>query len=362
MWRHITEAEHQLLHRWRREGVPILECAARLSVSKSTVLRHLRTSVFRKFVPSGTNTAVRRRIRDRRKLVVKLANQMATRCVRAGKTERSAAVIVRRRCFPSCRSIAREVTIVTGTLVSSSTVRRDLLASGYIARVRPRGPRRRVGDEECRVRFAKTQLDLLRRYPGHINNLLFTDEKICDVNEHGGRYEWNPEGTPASHRQYEKFAPKLHVHGIIGVGIKKLTVLSSGNVDQTVYIRVLTKHKALLQRKVLQQDGARPHVGARTTAWLRRNRIRTMDWPARSPDMNPLETVWSFIQHRVDRCGPASRSELEQFWRQEWNSIPQSVIDQTVRSYERRLREVVKQEGRTIRVPRSQKPPYQGAK
>ena len=34
---------------------------------------------------------------------------------------------------------------------------------------------------------------------------------------------------------------------------------------------------------LFQQDNARPHSALVTTAWLRRHRVRVLDWPACSP-------------------------------------------------------------------------------
>ena len=44
---------------------------------------------------------------------------------------------------------------------------------------------------------------------------------------------------------------------------------------------------------VYQQDNAPIHTAATTMEWLNDNGIRTMPWPALSPDMNPIEQVWS---------------------------------------------------------------------
>ena len=38
-----------------------------------------------------------------------------------------------------------------------------------------------------------------------------------------------------------------------------------------------------------QQGNARPHSAWVTTAWLRRHRVRVLDWPASSPDLSPTE-------------------------------------------------------------------------
>ncbi|VDO97605.1 unnamed protein product [Heligmosomoides polygyrus] len=45
------------------------------------------------------------------------------------------------------------------------------------------------------------------------------------------------------------------------------------------------------QTHVLQQDSTILHVSKSTTDWLKRNRLRVMEWPACSSDRNPMENI-----------------------------------------------------------------------
>ncbi len=49
---------------------------------------------------------------------------------------------------------------------------------------------------------------------------------------------------------------------------------------------------------VFQLDNAKPHTAAITTAWLRRRRVRLLNWPACSPDLSPIENIWHIVKQK----------------------------------------------------------------
>ena len=78
---------------------------------------------------------------------------------------------------------------------------------------------------------------------------------------------------------------------------------------------------------ILQDDNATPHHATVVTAFLQQHQITRMNWPARSPDMAPIEHLWDILGRRVhDNHPPAvNRAQLFQFLQQEWNAIPPMV-------------------------------------
>lgn len=51
-----------------------------------------------------------------------------------------------------------------------------------------------------------------------------------------------------------------------------------------------------------QQDNAPAHASKSTKIWLQDNNIESIRWPARSPDMNPIENLWGILVKKVYGC------------------------------------------------------------
>ncbi|GFS64442.1 transposable element Tc3 transposase [Trichonephila clavipes] len=63
-----------------------------------------------------------------------------------------------------------------------------------------------------------------------------------------------------------------------------------------------------------------------------------MDWPARSPDLNPIEHVWDFLSRCLAACTlpPVTIRELRLALQDEWAAMPQQLIDTLILSMGRR--------------------------
>ncbi len=92
------------------------------------------------------------------------------------------------------------------------------------------------------------------------------------------------------------------------------------------FLKVLEQHMLpsrllLFQGRpcVFQQDNAKPHTAAITTAWLCSRKVRVLNWPACSQDISPIENIWRIIKRQR---WPQTLQQLATYIRQEWDKIP----------------------------------------
>ncbi len=56
---------------------------------------------------------------------------------------------------------------------------------------------------------------------------------------------------------------------------------------------------------ILQQDNARPHVALVVRQTLNENNVELLPWPAKSPDLSPIEHLWDVIGINLRARNPA---------------------------------------------------------
>ena len=47
------------------------------------------------------------------------------------------------------------------------------------------------------------------------------------------------------------------------------------------------------------QDNALCHRAISVTNWLKRRKVKTLQWPPNNPELNPIENLWSWLDGKL---------------------------------------------------------------
>lgn len=147
----------------------------------------------------------------------------------------------------------------------------------------------------------------------------------------------------------------VHVWGCFSSkGVGSLTVLPKDTfMDEEWYQTVLqeqllpTIHEQFDDGKYFfQHDGAPCHKAEVITKWFKDHEVEVLDlWPENSPDLNPMEKLWSFLKKRVDKQKSSNCEQLQTLIRQEWFTLSRNLVQKFISSMPERIAEVVKKQG-----------------
>lgn len=98
---------------------------------------------------------------------------------------------------------------------------------------------------------------------------------------------------------------------------------------------------------VLMQDNARAHSARCVTEYLDEVGIGKLNWPACTPDGNPVEHVWDMLGRRVRGRAVAATTinHLRVALQEEWQNIPQNDIRELISGMGRRMQAIVRARG-----------------
>lgn len=326
-----------------REGLDQRTIGRNLNLNQSTVSR-----IYRRFVETGSYR--RRRGTGRTRATT-------------GLDDRFIVITSLRNRFLTSVNIKTELNEVRGVNVCARTIRRRLKEAD-ITPFRPaNGPKLSAAHRQARLRFARHHLNWTEEQWASV---LFTDEcRTCLYGADGRRRVYRRRGERYAQSCIEERVPfgggSCMVWGGISMnGRTELVFIdmvrqngNRGGLTAHRYItEILEDHVVpymgfIGENFTLMQDNARPHAAAQVQHYCEEVGIRTMNWPARSPDLNPIEHVWDNLKRAVyaRNPSPTTVAALRTALSEEWDNIPQDLLKTLIKSMRNRLESVIRARG-----------------
>ncbi|GFU40398.1 transposable element Tcb2 transposase [Trichonephila clavipes] len=158
--------------------------------------------------------------------------------------------------------------------------------------------------------------------------VLFSDESRFSLSSDCRRQLiWRESGTayrPENIQETDRYPTCSIVvwAGIMINGRTRLHVLANGTMAGQRFIDEVLLPYVRLFRGLSRQRG-----------------IQRLVWPARSPDLNPIENVWDALGRQVAgrNYPPTNKNTLIRALTEEWDKLPQQLLDNVVQSMVRRV-------------------------
>ncbi|KAK4290146.1 hypothetical protein Pmani_002538 [Petrolisthes manimaculis] len=100
-----------------------------------------------------------------------------------------------------------------------------------------------------------------------------------------------------------------------------------------------------MKNGIFLHDGAPPHKCKNVNQWLRENNIPEIEWPGNSPDLNPIENVWSLMKNELKGKDTSTVIHLKETVLQLWRGIDSSYFEKIASSMPRRIQAVINAHG-----------------
>jgi transposase len=278
-------------------------------------------------------------------------------------TKREQRYVLRRvQAKPICSipSLARELSEEWKKRVTTDKLRLILHSNGFKSYKPAKKPLMSISHMKARLAFAKKYAD---KGPEFWRRVIFSDESSIRVFP-------TPSGLWVWRRPNERFAPRHFVPTVqkgggsfmvwgclTAKGIGWLARLKEG-ADSQLYVQILEdeleqtiqhywSNKRAQRQVIFQHDGASIHSAKVVKDYLGRQRYEVLDWPAKSPDLSPIENLWADLKRRL-QVRQEEIKDQKSLWevvQDIWENTPAKTCLDLVDSMPRRLQAVIKAKG-----------------
>ena len=237
--------------------------------------------------------------------------------------------------------------------VSRETIRKSLKSTGMIPHRKRKVTLLTAAQKEKRVKFAKkysrTDWSKFAFWDETESELIPTPNRKNDIiwDDKGIGYQQGQVAHPASFR----YGVALTIKGPTKI------VPYTGTIKAPNYIEMIDKvipdiNKMLGKKNwTWVQDGAKPHIAKVTLAHLRDNVpkfIPKEDWPANSPDINPIEYANGYVDSEVQAKKSTNIKSLGANVRNQWKNLSPEYCQNLINALPKRLKQIIATKGEYV--------------
>lgn len=268
--------------------------------------------------------------------------------------DRSIIRMVKKDRFISVRKIQNVMENDHGIQMSASTIKNRIHEEGFVGCVAKKKPFLSAKHMKRRLQFAKKYVDMPISF---WKKIIWSDEsKFNKKTSDGMQKVWRKPGE--TYRLSCMRGTVKHGGGNIMVwgcmswkGVGQLEFIDD-KMNADLYINILKKNLKASARKfrlgrnfIFQQDNDPKHCANKTKEYFEKNGIEVLEWPAQSPDLNPIEHLWALLDREIGPRSYTRDDNMKNAVLAAWSKINPKQIQTLVESMPRRLAEVIAAKG-----------------
>lgn len=240
--------------------------------------------------------------------------------------------------------------------ISVRTLNRILKQENYRSYVVRKVPCLSPSHMKSRIKWAKKHLAKQTNF----DDWIFSDE--CCVKIYGnsrGHYLCKRDDIKTPHHTVERTA----VHEKYGAAVKiwacassrgkcHLHIIRSKTFGAKEYVRLIRKTISRMEDHnpdyEFQQDNASIHRTKFGMSEFAKQGLNPVEWPAKSPDLSPMENVWALLKRLINMRKPHNKRTLINAVKWAWKTLSNAKVAACFTNMQLRLRRCVELDGFTI--------------
>ena len=249
---------------------------------------------------------------------------------------------------PTTEDLGTSLKERTSTQVSQWTVRRRLHERNIKKCVKTKKPFVSPTNLRKRIEFARQYRHWsLEQW----KKVLWSDESPYHLRFKNRQYVWrsgSEKFLPRCLQGTVKHEKKVMVWGCFSWNGVGSLYRVKGIMKKEQYRQILIHHMRPSASRlhgndyIFQHDNDPKHTSNVIKNYLQNQGIEVLPWPAQSPDLNPIENLWSEIDRQLEKRESNSEDELFECLKETWEALSVDYIHKLVESMPKRCAEVLK--------------------